>query len=110
MKDYLSKGVPDMSYHGRRAWYSEFENYNRQLGIMYAGEYTGGETCYVLYNMHMVDHEIALPTLSSGQNWYMVANTDRETGVFYKKGEEILLKDQKMAVVPPRSIVILEGR
>ena len=110
MKDYLSKGVPDMSYHGRKAWYSEFENYNRQLGIMYAGEYTGGETCYVLYNMHMVEHEIALPTLSSGQNWYIVANTDRETGIFYNKDEEILLKDQKMAVVPPRSIVILEGR
>lgn len=110
MKDYLSKGMPDLSYHGRRAWYGEFENYNRQVGILYSEYYTGGETCYVLYNMHTVDHEIALPTLPSGQKWYVIADTGHETGAFYRQGDEVLLKDQKMAMVPPRTIMILAGK
>lgn len=109
-RDWLSKGMPDMSYHGKKAWYGEFENYNRQIGILYAGYYTGGDTCYVLYNMHMVEHELALPTLPAGQSWYVVADTGRETDCFYRKGEEVLLEDQKMAVIPPYTIMILAGK
>lgn len=108
MKDYLSKGMPDLSYHGRRAWYREFESYNRQVGILYAGAYTGAETLYVLYNMHTEEHELALPTLSEDQRWYVIADTGREDGVFSGNGE--LLEDQKMAAVPPQTILILEGR
>lgn len=110
MRDYLSKGMPDLSYHGEKAWYGEFESYNRQVGILYAGCYTGGETCYVLYNMHMTEHELALPTLPSGQKWYVAADSGRETEVFYRKGEEPLLENQKMAAVPPRTIMILAGK
>lgn len=110
MKDYLSKGMPDLSYHGKKAWYGEFESYNRQVGILYAGFYTGGETLYVLYNMHMTEHELALPTLLGGQKWYVIADTQNEEGVFFKKGEERLLKDQKMITVPSRTILILAGK
>lgn len=110
MKDYLSKGMPDLSYHGRKAWYGEFESYNRQVGILYAGYYTGGDTCYVLYNMHMVEHELALPTLPSGQQWYVAADTGADAGVFYRKGEMPLLEDQKMVTVSPRTIMILAGK
>lgn len=110
MRDYLSKGMPDLSYHGKKAWYGEFEHYNRQMGILYAGCYTGEETCYVLYNMHMVEHELALPTLSCGERWHVKADTMREESVFYQDGEEPLLEDQKMAKVPPRTIMILAGK
>ena len=98
MSDYLSKGMPDLSYHGTRAWYGEFESYNRQMGILYAGEYTGDRTLYVLYNMHMIEHEIALPTLPAGQSWYLLADTGMEgASTFLKEEEKILLEDQKMA-------------
>lgn len=110
MKDDLSKGMPDLSYHGKKAWYGEFESYNRQIGILYAGCYTGGDICYVLYNMHMIEHELALPTLPSGQHWYTIADTQREGSVFLKEGQEELLKDQKMISVPPRTIMILAGK
>ncbi len=110
MSDYLSKGMPDLSYHGTRAWYGEFESYNRQMGILYAGEYTGDRTLYVLYNMHMIEHEIALPTLPSGQSWYLLADTGREgASAFLEEEEKVLLEDQKMAAVPPRTIWILTG-
>jgi len=110
MKDYLSKGMPDLSYHGKRAWYGDFESYSRQVGIMYAGCYTGGETLYVLYNMHTTAHEFALPTLPGGQSWYEIADTGQEEGVFFPKGEELLLEDQKMIKVDPRTILILAGK
>lgn len=108
MKDYLSKGMPDLSYHGRQAWYGEFENYNRQVGILYAGYYTGAETLYVLYNMHTEAHELALPTLPEEQHWYVTADSGKETEVFFKEG--IFLEDQKMAVIPPQTILVLEGK
>lgn len=110
MRDYLSKGMPDLSYHGKKAWYGEFEAYNRQMGVLYAGCYTGGETCYVLYNMHMVEHELALPILSCKERWYVKADTMREEGAFYKEGEEPLLENQKMVTVLPRTIMILVGK
>ncbi len=109
-KDYLSKGMPDLSYHGKEAWYEALEGYNRQMGILYAGCYTGGETCYVALNMHTIPHELALPTLPKGERWHVAADTGRETETFYKKGEEPLLENQKLAAVPPRTILILTGK
>lgn len=110
MKDSLAKGMPDLSYHGRKAWYGEFESYNRQVGILYAGYYTGGETLYVLYNMHMTEHELALPTLLGGQRWYVIGDTGCEEAVFFPEGKEKLLEDQKMITVPSRTILILAGK
>lgn len=109
-RDYLSRGMPDLSYHGKEAWYGAMEGYNHQMGILYAGCYTGGETCYVACNMHTVSHELALPTLPKGEKWHVAADTGRETEAFYKKGEEPLLENQKLAAVPPRTILILTGK
>lgn len=110
MRDTLSKGMPDMSYHGQKAWYGEFENYNRQFGVMYSGYYTGAETIYVLYNMHTVEHQLALPSLKNKQQWYVIANTNRENGVFLKEEEMAPLTNQKMIRIPARTILILSGK
>ncbi len=109
MKDHLSKGMPDLSYHGEKAWYKEFISSSRQMGILYAGCHTGGETCYVLYNMHTAEHKLALPILPKGERWYVTADTGREEA-FYSPGEELLLDDQKTVAVPPRTIMILAGK
>ena len=109
-KDRLSRGMPDLSYHGKKAWYGEFEDHSRQMGILYAGCYTGTDTCYVVYNMHMIAHELALPTLPRGERWHVAADTGREPEAFYRKGEEPLLEDQKMIKVEPRTIMILAGK
>ncbi len=109
MRDYLSKGIPDLSYHGKRAWYGEFEEYNRQIGILYAGAYTGDVTLYVLYNMHTAAQELALPTLPFGQEWRVIADTGCEKEPFFTKGRERPLKGQKTVEVPPQTILILAG-
>ena len=69
MHDTGAKGMPDLSYHGRKAWYGDFEGGSRHVGILYAGCHTGGETLYVVCNMHTTSQELALPTLPSGEFW-----------------------------------------
>lgn len=115
--DYKSCGRPDMSYHGENAWRPEFENFRRQLGILYWGPYgirEGGkedDTFYVAFNMHWEPHVFGLPRLPKGQMWHVAFDTSRDAvNGFYPEGEEPMLKNQSQTVIPPRSIVVLCGK
>ncbi len=114
--DYLSCGHPDVSYHGVNAWRPEFENFRRQIGILYCGEYgkkadgTPDDTFFVTYNMHWEPHEFALPNLPKGRQWKLAFDTsDSGANGFYRPGEELCLKNQKKYMVPPRSILVFIG-
>lgn len=73
--DYLVCGHPDVSYHGVKTWCPEFENFRRQLGILYCGEYgrradgTSDDYFFVAYNMHWEPHEFDLPKLPKSTAW-----------------------------------------
>lgn len=115
--DYLVCGHPDVSYHGVKAWCPEFENFRRQLGIMYCGEYgkkadgTPDDYFFVAYNMHWEPHEFALPKLPKGMLWHVAFNTDeKEKNGIFEEGEEPVLEVQKQFMVPSRSIVVFIGR
>lgn len=115
--DYLACGHPDISYHGVKAWFPEFENFRRQMGIMYCGEYglrpdgTPDDYFFVTYNMHWEPHEFALPNLPKGRRWYMAFNTDdRTSGGYYLPGSEPDIASQKQFMVPPRTIVVFIGK
>lgn len=119
MTDYLSCGHPDLSYHGKRAWLGDFENYSRSVGIFYGGDYieanSGGKETdsffYVAYNMHWIPHEFALPHLPGNGKWKIAVDTGVEgTAGIYEEGKEPLLSDQRMIVVPERTILVLTGR
>ena len=106
--DTLSCGYPDLSYHGNRAWYGEFENGNREIGVMYCGQYAGEDNfIYVAYNLHWEEHEFALPNLPADMEWYEAI--DSAVGV-YPDGEEKAYIGQKMFSVPGRTIKVLIGR
>ena len=108
--DYLSCGRPDVSYHGVKAWRPEFENFRRQIGIMYCGEYgkkpdgAADDSFFVAYNMHWEAHEFALPALKKEMKWYQVAGTEE------MPDEAECLKEQKMIEVKARTIILLQGR
>lgn len=115
--DYLACGHPDVSYHGVKAWCPEFENFRRQLGIMYSGEYgrkadgTADDYFFVAYNMHWEPHEFALPNLPKKMKWHVAFNTDEhEINGIYEEGKEPELEDQKQFLVGPRTIVVFIGR
>lgn len=116
LMDHKSVGLPDVSFHGEKAWCPDFERYSRQLGVFYSASY--GENAdgseepyfYTAYNMHWEPHTFALPNLPSGYSWHQVLDTaeDNMNG-FLTEGKEKLLDDQKEALVLARSIQVFAG-
>lgn len=112
LMDTLTCGYPDVSYHGSQAWRPELENYNRHVGILYAGNYgkrnktEDDNTFFVAYNMHWQKRKLALPKLPKGKVWYCLATTEKETAI--PKVEEQLEKIGAGVEIElkPRTIVI----
>ena len=112
LMDTLACGYPDVSYHGSQAWRPELENYNRHVGILYAGAYGKNNrkeyynSLFIAYNMHWKKRKLALPKLTKGKNWYLLSTTEETTPIpeaednleKAEMGQEIELK--------PRTIVI----
>ena len=85
LMDHKSVGLPDVSFHGEKAWCPDFERYSRQLGVFYSASY--GENAdgseepyfYTAYNMHWEPHAFALPNLPSGYIWHQVLDTAEDS-------------------------------
>lgn len=115
--DYDSQGLPDVSYHGLKAWCPEFDSFRRQLGIFYCGHYgrkpdnSPDDYFYVAYNMHWEPQEFALPHLPKGLKWHVAFDTyeDSCNGI-YEEGNEPLVEDQKRTMVMARTIMVLIGK
>lgn len=115
--DYLSCGYPDVSYHGVKAWYPQFENFRRELGMMYCGRYvtkkdgTNDDSFYVIVNMHWEAHQFDLPHLPKNQQWYLVVNTNQNlTNGCDQDGAGQPVSPEKNLLVPPRTVLILIGK
>lgn len=112
--DYGKNGYPDVSCHGTRAWYPDYEAYNRHIGMMFCGEYTRyvqekeEDFYYVAWNSHWEQHMLALPNLPKGKCWYELMSTDKVGDEFQKEAK--LLDNQKEFIAVPRSCTILVGR
>lgn len=106
--DRKSCGYPDLSYHSDRAWYCDFSRSMRQFGCMYAGSYAG-ETgfIYIAYNLYWAEQEFALPILDGEASWYRIMDTSVPES--FLPQPEVLGKVRSFRV-PPRTIMILEGR
>lgn len=99
LMDYKYYGLPDMSYHGSRAWYPELEHYNRHIGVMLCGKYAREEAnIYIGYNLHWESHRLALPTIPQ-RRWKEVFSTDT------CEGSGII--DDRTVNIAPRSIIVL---
>lgn len=112
--DYLTRGFPDISFHGERAWYVSYENTCRLLGIMYCGAYakkedgTEDDMIYVACNFHWESRTLALPNLPEGMHWKKTADTSETEGTpYFCEGEE---EYEKTIEVAPRTIVVLIGK
>ncbi len=115
--DYLACGHPDISYHGVKAWIPQFENFRRQLGVMYCGAYgkdkdgTPDNYFFVAYNMHWEPHEFALPNLPKKLEWRVMMDTGAASANgHYPQEEEPEVVDQRKYMVPARTIIVCVGR
>lgn len=109
--DYKTKGLPDVSMHGERAWYLNSENTSRLLGIMYYGAYaerpdkSQDQSIYIAYNFHWENRNLALPNLPGNKKWRKVIDTSslKENGFLHMEAE----KYEKKLEIAPRTIVVL---
>ena len=109
--DYRSLGMPDLSIHGIHPWLPQYENFRRQLAVLYNGGYgekPGGgpdDSFYLLFNFHGSPHGFYLPKAPGGGDWYVKLDTGREE-VWLPDGEEIETEEGQLEAAP-RSIVLL---
>lgn len=100
-------GFPDLSYHGERAWYCDFSRVTRHIGCMYTGRGEQKTFLYLAYNMYWTEQEFALPLLPKQMSWFRVMDTSLEQS-FLPEAETV--GRVRSFCVPPRTIMILEGR
>lgn len=115
--DAKGYGYPEVSYHSEKAWYADLTPASRHIGILYCGFYaekedkTKDDFIYILYNMNEQEKDFALPKLPKGMQWYLAADSGRDTReVICPKGTEIALDEAKYYTVEGRSIVVLLGK
>lgn len=106
MADYRSCGYPDISFHGDRAWYTQFENYNRHVGVMFCSKYAKSEAkdelIYVAFNMHWENHDLALPVIAENCQWEVCMNTTMN--------KVVKITENRTARIEPRSIAVIVGK
>lgn len=108
--DYLGCGYPDLSYHGEKAWYPDFDNESKQIGIMYCGKYELKENkkeddfIYLAFNMNWEAKNFSLPSLPPNKKWRIALDTSQEVAM------EKVITIQKNLNVKERSIVVLIGK
>ncbi|MBE5959146.1 MAG: alpha-amylase [Lachnospiraceae bacterium] len=104
MMDYKGCGLPDMSYHGTKAWYPDFSNFNRHFSAMYCGKYAEcfghqeEDDIYIAYNMHWNQQAFGIPSPKAGMRWEVLFTTD----LFAK-----IQIENRIFLAPPRSVTIL---
>ena len=116
MTDYLSCGLPDVSYHSRTAWVAEHAETRQAMAVMLCGDYARREdgrpddTLYIIYNMCGEEQLFALPEPPARSHWVITADTGAEQ-VFAAEGEERgpIPRKTKEIAVGARTILILRA-
>lgn len=112
--DYIYCGMPDISFHGTNPWYTEYDHYSRQLGVMLCGAYVSkdrtsfDESFYLAFNFHRENQEFHLPDALSGEEW----NLFLSTADGYIEGEKGA-KEEKTAksfLLPARSVRVYRSK
>ena len=85
--DHASLGLPDLSYHGTRAWAGDFAHFNRHLGVMLCGAYAkldhkrAGRDIYIAYNMYWTPMTFGMPAAGKNKKWEVAFSTDKQGAV-----------------------------
>lgn len=102
--DHASLGLPDLSYHGTRAWAGDFAHFNRHIGVMLCGAYAkldkkkAGPDIYIAYNMYWTPMTFGMPAAGKNKKWDVAFSTDKQ-GVSEKQID-------KNATVPARTTTV----
>lgn len=113
-QDYVGSGYADISWHGTRAWNSDWGG--QVIAFLLCGKHAKAGTAednyvYVAMNMYWETLAFELPGLPENMQWHVSTNTDMPTPQdIFEPGTEPILADQASYLVGGRSVVILVGR
>lgn len=109
-------GLPEVSFHGTRAWQADFSGSSRVLAFMLDGSQARGgsvadETIYAAFNLYWEALGFELPAPPRGKRWHVFANTGvASPGDIHAPGSEPVLENQGGLLIGGRSVVILVAR
>lgn len=107
--DYLSVGLPDISFHGVEPWRVDFSYGSRQLAVLYNGKYGDNEnSIYVAMNAYWEDIVFNIPEASINGSWKYVMSTEMLQETEETENNAYSQNAQRKIKVPARSIVIYE--
>lgn len=105
MCDYEGHGLPDLSYHGARAWSGEIYPSMQAVGVLYAGVYGGEEQdLYIGWNFSADETVLALPKMPGGKIWSLISGG----GVPDESGGHVALPGVCVAVLVTEQSKITE--
>ena len=103
LMDYRACSYPDLSYHGEQAWYPQFQENVRHIGMLLCGKYARtkdrkeDQSLYLAFNMHWEDKEFGLPALPKGRKWECVIDPASQAQESYQ--EKFTLKGRSLIVL-----------
>ena len=115
-QDRVGSGLPDVSWHGVRAWQPDWSWDSRLLGMLRCGRHAKGGTqpdahIYLAINAHWEAHDLELPVLPNGCQWRVFADTGASSpDDVHPVGREPRLPDQEHYRLAAHSTLILLGR
>lgn len=105
--DYLSSGLPDVSYHGTKAWFFEEAPYNRVVGILLCGNFAkvnrteNDHSFYLIFNMYWEAQNFDIPNLPENATWKVAVSSCPElTGMPVTAAT---------VSIPARTVAVLES-
>lgn len=114
--DYIYCGIPDISFHGVKAWQPNCSFYSRELGILFCGKYAAisrtefDQIFYVIYNMHDRTHGFDLPKLFESMKWgKLLSSEDNHISLCEDEIEILPQESQRTLEVHAHTMVVLVG-
>jgi len=112
-RDYVGSGLPDISWHGTKAWYADWSAETRTIAFLLCGRHAKqgtvtDNTIYVAANSHWQAHWFELPQPPAGTQWHVFANTGAPVpDNVWAPGTEPRLENQQGILLGDRSVVVL---
>ena len=98
-------GFPDVSFHGVEPWRDAFEDYDRYVGILFAGSErnTGPQVIYVASNAYWEPLDVTLPELPASMCWELAVDT-------WEAAQPPCRSVGGCFSIQPRSVMVFIGR
>ena len=113
---YIALGIGgksklNSSLHAMTPWDANYQYDSRVIGVTFAGrnmEDTADDIVHIVMNSHWEGHQVCLPDLPNGQDWYIAVNTfNGPDSDCVEEVEDMQCVRSGILWIQPRSVVIL---